>query len=147
LFRFHRWLANLRVLEIEQIKSIPYAPVSHPFVERPIGTIRRKYLDQVLFWNGADLQRKLDEFKDYYNRHRVHSHSRAKRPANKVATLAHGKPIYATSCGDRTAGAYSNYPLPPDCNSPGTGRNPRPRDTQLCGVSTAITGTGGDTHG
>ena len=37
LFRFHRWLANLRVLEIEQIKSVPYAPVSHPFVERLIG--------------------------------------------------------------------------------------------------------------
>ena len=28
LFRFHRWLANLRVLEIEEIKSVPYAPVS-----------------------------------------------------------------------------------------------------------------------
>src|SRR6266852_4708029 len=31
LFRFHRWLANLRVLEIEEIKSVPYVPVSHPF--------------------------------------------------------------------------------------------------------------------
>src|SRR6266581_3588248 len=41
LFRFHRWLANLRVLEIDEIKSVPYAPVSHPFVERLIGTIRR----------------------------------------------------------------------------------------------------------
>jgi len=39
LFRFHRWLANLRVLEIEEIKPIPYAPVSHPFVERLIGII------------------------------------------------------------------------------------------------------------
>ena len=28
LFRFHRWLANLRVLEVEEIKSIPYVPVS-----------------------------------------------------------------------------------------------------------------------
>ena len=45
LFRFHRWLANLRVLEIDEIKSVPYAPVSHPFVERLIGTIRREYLD------------------------------------------------------------------------------------------------------
>jgi putative transposase len=26
LFRFHRWRANLRVLEIEEIKSIPYTP-------------------------------------------------------------------------------------------------------------------------
>jgi hypothetical protein len=28
---------NLRVLEIEEIKSVPYTPVSHPFVERLIG--------------------------------------------------------------------------------------------------------------
>jgi len=47
LFRFHRWLANLRVLEIEEIKSVPHAPVSHPFIERLIGTVRREYLDHV----------------------------------------------------------------------------------------------------
>jgi putative transposase len=42
LFRFHRWIANLRVLEIKEIKSVPYAPVSDPFVERLIGTIRAR---------------------------------------------------------------------------------------------------------
>jgi transposase InsO family protein len=72
LFRFHRWLANLRVREIEEIKSVPYAPVSHPFVERLIGTIRRELLDSAFFWNETDLARKLDEFKAYYNMHRVH---------------------------------------------------------------------------
>jgi putative transposase len=72
LFRFHRWLANLRILEINEIKSIPYTPVSPPFVERLIGTIRREYLDQTLLWNSFDLARKLDEFKTYYNRSRVH---------------------------------------------------------------------------
>jgi transposase InsO family protein len=72
LFRFHRWLANLRVLEIEEIKSVPYTPVSHPFVERLIGTIRREFLDRVFFWNVTDLARKLAEFRDYYNAHRVH---------------------------------------------------------------------------
>ena len=72
LFRFHRWLANLRVLEIEEIKSVPYAPASHPFVERLIGTIGREYLDHVFFWNAIDLTRKLDAFADYYNAHRVH---------------------------------------------------------------------------
>src|ERR1700730_1710530 len=41
LFRLHRWLANLRVLAIEEVKSVPYAPVSHPFIERLIGTVRR----------------------------------------------------------------------------------------------------------
>src|SRR5947207_9585201 len=34
LYRFHRWQANLRVLEGTEIKSIPYVPLSHPFVER-----------------------------------------------------------------------------------------------------------------
>src|SRR6266849_6442032 len=72
LFRFHRWLANLRVLDIEEIKSIPYAPVSHPFVERLIGTIRREYLDRVLFYNSLDLRRKLEAFRTYYNGSRVH---------------------------------------------------------------------------
>jgi putative transposase len=43
------------VLEIEEIKSVPYTPVSHPFVERLIGTIRREHLHQVFFWNAADL--------------------------------------------------------------------------------------------
>jgi hypothetical protein len=42
LFGFHRWLANLRVREIEKVKSSPYAPVSHPLAERLIGTIRRE---------------------------------------------------------------------------------------------------------
>jgi hypothetical protein len=37
LFRFHRWRANLRVLEIEEIKTVPFVPCSHPFVERSGG--------------------------------------------------------------------------------------------------------------
>ena len=41
--------------------------MSHPFIERLIGTIRRDYLDYVPFWNSLDLERKLGEFKDYYN--------------------------------------------------------------------------------
>jgi transposase InsO family protein len=32
LFQYHRWKANLRVLEIEEIKSLPHVPMSHPFV-------------------------------------------------------------------------------------------------------------------
>jgi len=73
LFRFHRWQASLRILDIMEIKSVPYAPLSHPFIERVIGTIRREYLDHVPFWNSPDLERKLGEFKDYYNNHRTHA--------------------------------------------------------------------------
>jgi hypothetical protein len=43
LYQFHQWQANLRILEATEIKSIPYVPLSHPFVERLIGTLRREY--------------------------------------------------------------------------------------------------------
>ena len=52
LFRYHQWQANLRILEIEEVKSVPYSPTSHPFIERLIGTIRREYIDRLLFWNA-----------------------------------------------------------------------------------------------
>ena len=51
LFKAHRWTANLRILEIDAIKTVPHVPLSHAFVERLIGTMRREFLDHVLFWN------------------------------------------------------------------------------------------------
>lgn len=59
--------------------SVPYIPVSHPFIERLIGTIRREYLDRVFFWNAVDLTRKLEPFRDYYNASRVHRSLQGKR--------------------------------------------------------------------
>ena len=73
LFRFYRWQANLRILDVKVIKSVPYVPLSHPFVERLIGTIRREYPDHALFWNAGDLKRKLEDYRHYYNAHRVHT--------------------------------------------------------------------------
>ena len=73
LDRFGQWQANLRILEVTEIKIVPYVPLSHPFVERLIGTIRREYLDRMLFWTTADLENKLLDFQDYYNHHRTHS--------------------------------------------------------------------------
>ena len=49
LFEFHRWQANLRILEVDEIKTIPGVPTSHPFVERSIGFCRQEFLDHVLF--------------------------------------------------------------------------------------------------
>ena len=49
----------------EGIKTVPYVPLSHPFVERLIGTIRRDYLDRVLLWSTIDLERKLLDFQHY----------------------------------------------------------------------------------
>jgi transposase InsO family protein len=72
LFEFHRWKANMRILEIQEIKTVPHVPLSHPFVERLIGTIRREFLDQVPFWTSTDLERKLKTFSEYYNEARTH---------------------------------------------------------------------------
>ena len=72
LYRFQQWQANLRILEVTEIKTIPYVPLSHPFVERLIGTVRRDYLDRILFWSTADLEEKLTDFQRYYNDHRTH---------------------------------------------------------------------------
>ena len=72
LFLFRQWRANLRILDVMEVKTVPYVPLSHPFVERLIGTIRREYLDQVPFWSARDLERKLMLFMKYYNKDRVH---------------------------------------------------------------------------
>jgi putative transposase len=80
LYRFHQWQANLRVLMVQEIKTVPYVPLSHPFVERLIGTIRREYLDQTLFWTAVDLEEKLRAFQNYFNKHRVHSGLKGQLP-------------------------------------------------------------------
>ena len=72
-YRFHQWQANLRVLEVKEIKTVPRVPLSHPFVERLIGTIRREYLDRTLFWTTKDLEAKLFDFQNYYNGYRTHA--------------------------------------------------------------------------
>jgi len=104
LFLYHRWQANLKILEIEEVKSIPHTPISHPFVERLIGTIRREYLDHIFFWNAYDLERKLEAFRKYYNQKRVHQSLGGNTPA-----VVSG--ISQTQCAD-----FSNYSWISHCN-------------------------------
>ena len=61
------------MLDIEEIKSVPHVPMSHPFVERLIGSVRRELLDQTLFWTATDLENKLQNYQYYYNESRTHS--------------------------------------------------------------------------
>ena len=72
LFKFHRCIANLSILDIEEIKSVPEVPWSHPYIERLIGTTRREYLDETFCWGERDLLKKLESFAQYYNHGRVH---------------------------------------------------------------------------
>jgi transposase InsO family protein len=89
LFEAHRWRANLRILEIHGLKTVPHAPWSHPFVERLIGTMRREFLDHVLFWNARDLERKLADFQTYYNAARSHASLKGHTPM----TFADGRTV------------------------------------------------------
>jgi putative transposase len=73
LFEYRQWKANMRILDIVQVKTVPYVSLSHPFIERLVGTIRHELLDQIPFWTAGDLERKLEQFKNYYNRERVHA--------------------------------------------------------------------------
>ena len=61
------------MLDIEEIKSVPHVPMSHPFVERLIGSIRRELLDNTLFWTATDRDNKLRDYQCYYNKYRAHS--------------------------------------------------------------------------
>ena len=61
------------MLDIEELKSVPHVPMSHPFVERLIGSVRRELIDQPLFWTATDLENKLWDYQAYYNEHRYHS--------------------------------------------------------------------------
>jgi len=111
LFRYHRWQANLRILEIQEIKTVPYVPLSHPFIERLIGTIRREFLDRMFFWNANDLERKLEGFHLYHNAHRVHtSHSTATRHQKPLVKPPAAVPTSTNSSGNLTAAGQISYP-------------------------------------
>ena len=90
LYRFYQWPANLRVLWVSEVKSVPYVPMSHPFVERLIGTLRRECLDRMLFWSRPTWNRNCSNFRDFYNAHRAHASLQGQTPVPKrkdVATL------------------------------------------------------------
>jgi hypothetical protein len=46
--------------------------MSHPFVERLIGRVRRELMNQTLFFIGTELENKLMDYQCYYNKHRCH---------------------------------------------------------------------------
>jgi len=89
LFNYNQFQANLRILEIKALRSVPYTPLGHPFIKRLIGwsdnsAVRQDYLDNNLFWHCSDLEKKLKSFQIYYNFGRVHSSIDGSFPAQKA---------------------------------------------------------------
>jgi len=84
LFRFSRWNPTLRIHEIEEIKTVPHIPWSHPHPERLIGTTRREFLDRTFFWNQSSLVKKLLKFQNYYNGFRTHRSLEGDTPGQQL---------------------------------------------------------------
>ena len=119
LFEAHRWTANLRILEIDEIKTVPHVLLSHPFVERLVGTMRREFLDHVLFWNARDLERKLADFQTYYNAARSHASLEGHTPL----TFAGGHPVARAELNN------VRLPLPGPGSAPSGGLTTNSRPT------------------
>jgi Integrase core domain len=127
LFEAHRWRANLRILEIDEIKTVPHLPLSHPFVERLIGTMRREFLDHVLFWNARDLERKLADFQAYYNAARSHASLEGHTPLTFASGHTLARAELDNVLGSSTAGTWSSSQWRPDNEFETDRRRPRGR--------------------
>jgi hypothetical protein len=68
---FHHWQANLSILGIDETKTVHNVPLSNPFIERSVGTLRHEMLGSVLYWDAQDLARKLIYYQSYDNEHCV----------------------------------------------------------------------------
>ena len=95
-----------------EIKTVPYVPLSHPFVERLIGTLRRECLDRTLFWTATDLEGKLLDFQHYYyNEHRMH----AGRQGHPPVARGNADSLTSKSQLSSMAEALSRFVPDPDC--------------------------------
>jgi hypothetical protein len=111
LYRFHQWQANLRVLGVTEIKTVPFVPLSHPFVERLIGTIRRECLDHLSFWTAADLEMKFRISKitttsfAFTGRWKIKRQFRLRNPNGSASNVTRGR---------NTVAVYTKRQEPPE---------------------------------
>jgi hypothetical protein len=98
---------------IDELKTVPHVPLSHPVVERLIGTTRRIPRPGAVL-DGRDLERKLAEFKVYDNAARGHVSLEGHTP------LAFARGYTAVPAdlihvrGSLAAGTSSSSQSPPD---------------------------------
>src|SRR5215471_10188339 len=111
LFEAHRWRANLRILEIDEIKTVPLVPLSHPFVERLIGTMRREF---------AISNESLASFRPYYNVARCHA---------ALGSHAHDVPGWTHAISRPSERGALGFPLPGSRAATGRGLTSNSRCT------------------
>jgi len=73
-----------------------------------------RQIDRSDFWNAADLARKLNEYKDYYNAHRVHRSLGGITPRNALAPPLRRLPRLFVTLGGNIAVVYFGLRSPLD---------------------------------
>lgn len=63
---------RVKSLGVREIRTPVRAPKANSIAERFVGTLRRECLNHVFIFNERHLQRIVEEFVGYYNRHRPH---------------------------------------------------------------------------
>jgi len=72
---------QLRVLEIEQDRTVTREPSLNCYVETAIGTCRLELLRHIRCADAAELPRYLDEYRVYRNDERAHQGLEGRAPA------------------------------------------------------------------
>ena len=85
---FSRQAKHLGVCEV---RTPVRAPKANALAERFVGTLRRECLDHMFVFNERHLQKLVDEFVEYYNRHRPHR-SLNQHPPCPVVPIPTGPP-------------------------------------------------------
>ena len=80
----HVFTSRVRAMGIRDRPISPGSPWQNGYVERLIGTLRRKCLDHVLIFSEAHLRRILALYASYYNRSRTHLSLRKDAPIGRA---------------------------------------------------------------
>lgn len=99
---------KVRSLGIREIRTPVRSPKANSIAERLVGTLRRECLNHVFVFNERHLQRLLDEFVGYYNRHRPHR-SLDQRPPCPVVPIPTGPPGGAVIADPVLGGLHHVY--------------------------------------
>ena len=112
LFEYHRWKANLRILGVKEVKTVPFVPLSHPFVGRLVGTVRPVISTRCRFGASTTSNENWTRSSNITTVIECIRGSRDKYPIRELAAKSSQQLASMTTGGNLTVAAYFNYQWP-----------------------------------